>query len=155
MLYFDKSALFRTDSISGIYCGFAEPTCTKALMHCLAVIGFSSVTWVRKSDMIASKRFWLSHRAFAARIYRTRFRTNDFGWSSNDAKSSKCLYHSLVCWLSNIILSATAQARLSSFAVSISAIFSIFVSLTPKMPMYRLSDLYLPVEGVVKRSDFY
>ena len=78
-LYFDKSASCKHDSILGIYCGFANPTCARALIHCLAVIGFSSVICARKSVIIVSKRFSSSHRAFAARIYRIRFLTNDFG----------------------------------------------------------------------------
>ena len=42
-LYFDKSALCKYDSIMEVYCGFAKPTWASDLMHCLAVIGFSSV----------------------------------------------------------------------------------------------------------------
>ena len=37
--------------------GFACPTCTSALIHCLAVIGFSSATCERKSVMIKSNLF--------------------------------------------------------------------------------------------------
>ena len=53
--YLDKSARLRLDNILGIYCGFAKPTCARALTHCLAVIGFSSIICVRKSDIIESK----------------------------------------------------------------------------------------------------
>ena len=55
-LYFDKSALFKHDSILGIYCGFAKPTCARAFTHCLAVIGFSSVICVRNSDILSENR---------------------------------------------------------------------------------------------------
>ena len=129
-LYFDKSALFRHDSILGIYCGFAKPTCARAFTHCLAVIGFSSVICVRKSDRMASKRFSSSHCAFAARIYSTRFLTNDFGWSSSEAKSWKYSYHSSVSRLYEMILSARTHAYLSSFAVNIAAISSFIAILS-------------------------
>ena len=112
-LYSDKSALFKHDSILGIYCGFAKPTCARAFTHCLAVIGFSSVIYVRKLAIMASKRFSSPHWALAARMYGARFLTNDFGWSSNEAKSSKYAYHSSVSRLSEMILSARAHAYLS------------------------------------------
>lgn len=60
-LYFDKSAFRKHDNITGTYCGFAEPICARAFMHCLAVIGFSSVICARKSEIIKSKRFSSSH----------------------------------------------------------------------------------------------
>ena len=64
-LYFDKSASCKADNILGMYCGFAKPTCARALTHCLAVMGFSSVIWARKSGITPSKRFSSSHCAFA------------------------------------------------------------------------------------------
>ena len=117
-LYFDKSAVSRQESILGMYRGFAAPTSAKAFMHCLAVIGFSSVMCDRYSSKTASKRFSSSHWAFAAKMYSARLRTRDFGWLSREATSSKYSYQISLSLLSAMTLSANARDKVSFFDVS-------------------------------------
>ena len=142
-LYCDESASRRASIILGMYSGFDSPTLDNALMHCLAVIGFSSMMWERNSGRMAANRFSSSHCALTASICYTRFLTKDFGWFRRDAKASKYSYHSSVSRLSEMILSAMAQAYLSSLTVNFEIMSCMVVHL--QIPIDFAPYLYLQV----------
>ena len=79
------------------------------------------------------------------------FLTNDFGWSSNEATSSKYSYHSSVSWLSATILSVKAQAYLSSFDVSFCTMFSFIPMLLPN-PEFLLHVYFVTILRMLPQS---